>query len=145
MNKFIILLLIVLITNSCATVPQSKSNTAQRVYFLQGGIMLQVFNHCTKNPGLIYPSTGGEIEIPSGPPTYVPMPAQFFTDSRRIAATYQVYRDDGVLVGSVSRSFYTRSNQGIRTVQWIIGGGRRSGGQNVFVDHVTGLNGQRIC
>lgn len=130
-NKIFVIIVVALMASGCATVPTvAAPSGTQRIIFLQVGVMLQVFNNCSTTPGRLYPSTGGEVLVPAGRPTYVPMASMPLMATRSLSATYQVFEGD-VMVGSISRSFYIDRYQGTQTVQWVIGGDGYGGGRDV--------------
>lgn len=135
MNRFIVIFVAILVTSGCTGIvgTQQSPQGTRPVIFLQSGVQLQVFNLCSNTPGRIYTSTGEQYSVPFGAPTFVPIAPQPFMNTRELSATYFVY-EGNALMGSVSRSFRIDRNRGTQTVQWIIGEGRRSGGQGVVVD-----------
>lgn len=138
MNKFFVAILIALTMSGCGVVGTMSSPTGTKpVLFLQTGVELQVFNLCSQTPGKLYPSNPtlgqGEVLVPPGPPTFVPIVPRWPTDTRDVSAVYYVY-EGNVLKGTVSRSFYIDRYRGTQTVQWIIGGTGYGGGRNVYND-----------
>ena len=138
MNKFIVLVLVLITMSGCGAMGTMSTPVGTKpVLFLQTGVQLQVFNLCSQTPGKLYPSNPtvgqAEVPIPPGPPTWVPIVPTWPTDTRSGSAVYFMY-EGNVLVGSVSRSFYVDRYRGTQTVQWIIGGNGYGGGQNVYND-----------
>ena len=152
MNKFfaITAAVLVLVTMSgCTgmgyvtvpTVPSSTQHETKPALFLQRGVNAQVINNCSEHAVLYpaypsmdprHPTKGAAIELPPGQPIWVAMAPNFLEMSRGLAATV-VFFEKGIQMGTVSRSFRIDRNSTQR-VQWILGGDRGGGGQNIFID-----------
>ncbi len=145
MNRFFVILLVVLTMSGCgaygtmtvpSTDPRSVPPGTKPVIFLQRGVNLQVFNNCSTTPAKLYPShpvTGqAEVLVPAGPPTWVPMAPNFLEVENRVAATVHFF-EGSLMVGTVSRSFPI-DRDATQRIQWVLGGERGSGGRNVYID-----------
>lgn len=146
MNRFFTIILIALALEGCGamgtmTVPSTNPSYVvpmgtRPVIFLQRGVQLQVFNNCSGTPAKLYPSHPmrgqAEVSVPPGPPTWVPMAPNLLEVSDRVSATVHFFEGD-MIVGTVSRSFRI-DRYSTQRVQWILGGDRGGGGQNVYVD-----------
>ncbi len=122
-----------------ATVPTGQSSTqyeVKPVWFLQRGVNAQVINYCSDRAVLYpthpFPSNNGAIELPPGQPVWVAMAPNLLEMSRGLAATV-VFYEKGIQMGTLSRSFRI-DRDSTQRIQWILGGERGGGGQNVFVD-----------
>ncbi|MGB3922023.1 MAG: hypothetical protein WBL19_01910 [Minisyncoccia bacterium] len=143
MNRFFTIIAAVLVSGctglgytTVPTVPSSTQYEVKPVWFLQRGVNAQVINFCSSRavlyPTYPFPTNGEAIELPPGQPVWVAMAPNLLEMSRGLAATV-VFYEKGIQMGTVSRSF--RIDQySTQRVQWILGGDRGGGGQNVFVD-----------
>lgn len=147
MNRFFVTMLVVLTMSGCGaigytSIPTGSSTMEVRPFFFyQRGVNLQVTNLCSHEAKLYpahpsndprHPTKGMVVDLPPGMPVWVPMQPEFLEYSKGLAVTVFFF-EKGINMGTVNRSFRI-DRDSTQRVQWIIGGERGGGGQNVFVD-----------
>ncbi len=126
---FIVLALIAIAVNGCATISYPNGST-QKLVLLQVGVIVRVVNNCT--PKMDFETINGVVlkDLPYGGSQTILMQSMPFSGSNRyLSLVAKGKTDKGEYLGSVVKRFYVNTYQGSRQEIWEISTLRLPGGR----------------